>query len=53
MASACGYAGDSNWNNTLWASMGHADFLRKERQGKEVYYFLTKKGFEYLEEFGF
>lgn len=53
MASACGYAGDSNWNNTLWASMGHAEFLRKERQGKEVYYFLTNKGFDYLEEFGF
>ncbi len=53
MASACGYAGDSNWNNTLWASMGNAGFLRKERQGNKVYYFLTKKGFDYLKEFGF
>ena len=53
MASACGYNGDSNWNNTLWASMVHADLIRKERQGNNVYYFLTRKGFDYLEEFGF
>ena len=59
MASACGYAGDSNWNNTLWASMGHANFViynyghLKNYELVNFDFDLTKKGFDYLEEFGF